>query len=77
MIAVLGALFVAIRDLAVSILPVIPASAGKLLDQMGVPEEERGYAALGDADSYSRLVASGFRLEPPKPIFPRLEMPGS
>ena len=73
--AVLGALYQAIRDLAVAVQPVIPGSAAKLLDQMGIPEGERTYAALGDRESYHRLAASGFKLEPPKPIFPRLEMP--
>ena len=75
MTAVLATLYQAIRDLAIAILPVIPASAGNLLNQMGVPEGERTYAALGDTGSYERLVKSGFKLEAPKPIFPRLEMP--
>ena len=42
---------------------------------MGVPAEERVYAAIGDADAYQRLAKSGFTLAPPTPIFPRLEMP--
>jgi methionyl-tRNA synthetase len=75
MTAVLGTLYQAIRDLAVAILPIIPASAARLLDQMGVPEEERTYAALGEEGRYDRLLASGFKLEAPKPIFPRLELP--
>jgi methionyl-tRNA synthetase len=54
--AVLGALLKAIRMLAVTIQPVVPGSAAKLLDQLG-PE--------GDAD---------FRIAPPTPIFPRLEL---
>ncbi len=73
MIAVLATLYVAIRDLAIVIAPVIPASSAKLLDAMGVPEGERDYAALEEADSYQRLAASGFRLGLPTPIFPRLE----
>src|SRR3546814_5694623 len=48
MMAVLATLYQAIRDLAIAILPVIPASAGHLLDQMDVPEGERDYAALED-----------------------------
>jgi methionyl-tRNA synthetase len=75
MTAVLATLYAAIADLALAILPVIPASAAKLLDQMGVPEDERSFAALADPTRYQRLAASGFKLEPPKPIFPRLEMP--
>ncbi len=77
MIAVLGTLYQAIRDLAVAILPIIPASAGRLLDQMGVPNGERSIAALADDGSYARLAASGFKLAAPMPIFPRLEQPAS
>jgi methionyl-tRNA synthetase len=75
MIAVLGTLYQAIRDLAIAIQPIIPGSAAKLLDQMGIPADERSYAAIGDRESYRRLAASGFKLEAPKPIFPRLEIP--
>jgi methionyl-tRNA synthetase len=71
---VLYTLFIALRELAIAIQPVIPASAGKLLDQIGIPVNERSFAALTDPDWYSRLVASGFRLDQPTPIFPRLEM---
>ena len=76
MSAVLATLYAAIRDLAIAIAPVIPASAARLLDMMGVPEGERDYAALDDAGSYERLAGSGFRLALPNPIFPRLELPG-
>jgi methionyl-tRNA synthetase len=72
---VLATLYAAIGDLSIAILPVIPASAARLLDQMGVPQSERSYAALADPGRYQRLAASGFKLEPPKPIFPRLELP--
>ncbi|PWG01223.1 methionine--tRNA ligase [Sphingosinicella humi] len=75
MTAVLATLYRAIRDLAIAIRPVIPDSADNLLDQMGVPEAERDYAALEDGGSYERLAGSGFKLETPRPIFPRLEMP--
>jgi methionyl-tRNA synthetase len=75
MAAVLGTLCRAIRDLAIAIQPVIPGSAAKLLDQMGVPANERHYAAIGDADAYRRLATLGFKLEAPRPIFPRLELP--
>ncbi|HEX8578687.1 MAG TPA: methionine--tRNA ligase [Allosphingosinicella sp.] len=75
MLAVLGTLYEAIADLAVAILPVIPSSASKLLDQMGVPAEERTYAALADTQRYARLVESGFTLQTPTPLFPRLDPP--
>jgi methionyl-tRNA synthetase len=75
MTAVLATLVQAIRDLAILIRPVVPTSADILLDQIGVPQEERGMAALGDAAAYARHAGSGFSLAPPKPIFPKLEMP--
>ena len=74
--AVLATLYAAIRDLAIAISPVIPDSAARLLDQMGIPQEERDFAALDDSARYDRLAASGFRLASPTPIFPRLEAPG-
>ena len=71
---VLASLFIAIRDLAILIQPVIPAAASHLLDQMGIPAEERQYAALDDDTWYERLRTSGFRLSQPVGIFPRLEL---
>ena len=73
--AVLATLFVCIHDLAIAIQPIIPDSAAKLLDQMGIPAGERDFAALGDTAWYERLRASAFRLSQPVGIFPRLEMP--
>lgn len=75
MTAVLATLCEAIVDLAVAIAPVVPASAARLLNQMGVPEDDRGFTALADTGRYARLAASGFVLAPPSPIFPRLELP--
>ncbi len=51
----------------------IPASAGKLLDQMGIPVKERTFAGLANRESYQTLAQSDFRLDLPKPIFPRLD----
>jgi methionyl-tRNA synthetase len=73
MSAVLATLYQAIIDLAIVIQPVIPGSAGRLLDQMGVPADERDDDALRDHRRYQRLAASGFRLALPTPIFPRLD----
>jgi methionyl-tRNA synthetase len=75
MTAVLATLVQAIRDLGILIRPVVPGSADILLDQLGVPDEERTIAALGDGQSYARLAGSGFTLAPPRPIFPKLELP--
>ena len=67
--------FMALRDLAIAIQPVIPTKAAALLDQLGIPEDERTYAALNDTEWFNRLVASGFTVAPPTPLFPRLELP--
>jgi methionyl-tRNA synthetase len=77
MLSVLATLYSAIGDLAIAISPVIPQSAARLLDQMGIPVEERTLAAFGDSERYARLAASGFTLQPPTPIFPRLETPAA
>ncbi len=73
--AVLATLYEAITDLAVAVIPVIPSTSERLLDQMGVPSGERDYGSLGDRTRYDRLARSGFTLEPPTPVVPRLEMP--
>lgn len=73
--AVLLTLFIAIRDLTVAISPVVPAAAAKVLDQLGIPREARGFDALTDADWYMARVATGERLAQPMPAFPRLELP--
>ncbi len=72
---VLYTLFLVIRDLAIAIQPVIPQKAGALLDQLGVTAEQRSYADLEDVDWYLRLVDSGFSLDKPEGLFPRLELP--
>jgi methionyl-tRNA synthetase len=75
MTAVLATLCEAIVDLAIAIAPVVPRSAAKLLDQMGVPASARDFTILADTGRYARLAAAGFALEAPTPIFPRLELP--
>jgi methionyl-tRNA synthetase len=77
MTAVLAALCEAIVDLAIAISPVIPVASAKLLDQMGVPADERDFTVLADRGRYARLAASGTALEAPSPIFPRIEAPQS
>ena len=72
---VLQTLFIALRDLAIAIQPVVPEKAANLLDQLGIPTDERGYDALQDWDWFKRLVDSGFTVAKPTPIFPRLELP--
>jgi methionyl-tRNA synthetase len=71
--AVLATLVSAIRQLGIAIQPVIPGSAAKLLDQLGIPGEERDWAALADDEAYARHSGAGFTLAAPQPIFPRLD----
>jgi methionyl-tRNA synthetase len=74
--AVLMTLFRAIRELAIYILPVVPEAASNLLDQMGVPENERNQTALLDVEWLWRGIHErDFVLSAPSGIFPRLEMP--
>ncbi|MBM3595884.1 MAG: methionine--tRNA ligase [Alphaproteobacteria bacterium] len=75
MAAVLMTLFRCVRDLALAVLPVVPASIDRLLDQMGIAAEARDFAALEDASWFVDLAASRFHLEQPQGVFPRLEMP--
>ncbi|MFZ1744102.1 MAG: methionine--tRNA ligase [Pontixanthobacter sp.] len=71
---VLATLYICIAQLAAAILPVVPASASRLLDAMGVEPALRNYAAI-QSHWYSPLTESDFRLDKPEPVFPRLDMP--
>jgi methionyl-tRNA synthetase len=71
---VLATLYICIAQLAVAISPIIPASSEKLLTQMGIGPELRTYQGIA-THWYSPLAESGFRLEQPVGLFPRLEMP--
>ena len=70
---VLATLYIAIAQLAVAIMPVIPASASRLLDAMGIGPELRTFAAI-QSHWYSPLAEGGFRLDQPVGLFPRLEL---
>ena len=54
-----------IRHLAILAQPVMPASAGKLLDQLAVPADKRDFAAL------NAPLTPGVALPKPEGIFPR------
>ena len=56
-----------VRQIAILALPAMPDSAAKLLDSLGVPEDERNFAALG---GHKRL-APGTALPAPVGVFPR------
>ena len=69
----LATLYICIAILAVAIHPVIPGSAGKLLDAMGVDPKLRTFEGIM-SHWYSPLAESDFKLEQPTPLFPRLEL---
>ena len=71
---VLATLYICIAVLAVGIRPIMPASADRLLDAMGVGAELRDFGAIL-GHWYSPLAESDFRLAAPAPLFPRLELP--
>ncbi len=75
MAIVLTTLFKALRALTIAIQPVIPAAAGRLFEQMGIPTDERDYKALLEVEWIVRLVQSGYRVQQPQGLFPRLELP--
>jgi len=60
-----------IRQLAILIQPIMPESAGKILDQLGV--SARGFDQLGETGR----IAVGTPIPKPEGVFPRLEMPES
>jgi methionyl-tRNA synthetase len=56
-----------LRQVAILAQPFVPTSAGKLLDLLAVPADERSFAFL---DGKHR-IAAGSKLPPPAPVFPR------
>ena len=55
------------RQIAILVQPVMPESAGRLLDQLGVPDDARSFAALGPKGR----LKPGTELPAPQPVFPR------
>jgi len=60
-----------LRQVAILALPFMPGSAGKLLDLLAVPAEERLFSFLGGA----HRIAAGTKLPAPAPVFPRYVEP--
>jgi len=56
-----------LRQIGILVQPIMPESAGKLLDQLGVPEHARDFAKLGPKGR----LKPGTVLPPPSPVFPR------
>ena len=61
-----------LRQVAILCQPFIPASAGKLLDILGIPAGERQFDRLGDP---GKRIASETALPAPAPVFPRYVEP--
>jgi methionyl-tRNA synthetase len=74
MATVLWVLAETVRYLAILVQPVMPDSAGKLLDQLAVPQGTRSFVHLTEADA----LKPGTPLPAPVGVFPRfIEVPGA
>ncbi len=71
MAAVLRHLHTALRTYATLLQPFMPETAGKMLDQLGVPEDARDIAALATP------LPAGIALPPPAPLFRKIELPAA
>ncbi len=65
--AVLYVLLEYIRVIAIMVQPVMPDSSTKILAQICIPDDKRGF----DAITKESRLASGQALLPPQPVFPR------
>lgn len=62
-----------VRQIAILAQPAMPAASAKLLDSLGIPEDVRDFAALGDA----ARIKPGTALPAPVPVFPRYVEPAA
>ncbi|MCV0371514.1 methionine--tRNA ligase [Filomicrobium sp.] len=60
-----------VRQVAILAQPAMPESCAKLLDQLGLGEDQRSFSQLGE----SGRLASGLSLPPPAGVFPRYVSP--
>lgn len=67
MLSVLRHLHSLLRCLATVLLPFMPGTMARMLEQLGVPEGERGLAALASP------VPDGTALPPPSPLFQKIQ----
>jgi methionyl-tRNA synthetase len=56
-----------LRQVAILVQPAMPEGAGRLLDQLAIPPDARGFAQLGPKGR----LKPGMELPPPAPVFPR------
>jgi methionyl-tRNA synthetase len=71
MATVLYVLMEVLRFTAILYQPVIPDSAGRILDALSVPKDERTFMHLDDVFR----IKEGSHISKPEPIFPRIELP--
>jgi len=69
MATVLGVLVEVIRILGILVQPVMPGAGAKILDQLAVPTDARGFDAIALG-----LIAAGTSLPAPQGVFPRIEI---
>ena len=69
---VLYVLMEVMRHVAILYQPLMPDSSNVILDQLGIPEEEREFEHLGKEEC---KVLLGREVEKPKAVFPRFEVP--
>mmetsp|Transcript_11759 Transcript_11759/g.25443 ORF Transcript_11759/g.25443 Transcript_11759/m.25443 type:complete len:138 (+) Transcript_11759:1516-1929(+) len=69
---VLYVLMEVMRHVAVLYQPLMPTSSNVILDQLGVPEDEREFEHLGKEECKIQL---GREVNKPKAVFPRFEVP--
>lgn len=70
---ILYVLMEVLRYVSILYQPIIPDSAGKILDQLGIPESERSFHHLQDRYKIKPLSP----ISKPKGVFPRIDTPGS
>jgi len=56
-----------IRKISLSLQPFIPDSSSKILDQLAIPQDQRGFNYVSKRDA----LVPGTVLAPPQPVFPR------
>ena len=66
-----------LRQVAILAQPVMPTSAGKLLDLLAIPQNERSFDSLGGTYRVAGLhrLAPGTKLPAPTGVFPRYVEP--
>jgi methionyl-tRNA synthetase len=60
-----------LRITAIYLEPVIPTAANRLLDQFDIPETHRSFDSIGQS------LPTGISINPPQPVFPRIEHPSA